>query len=408
MYMDKPAVSVCITSYNHAQYLPETLDSVLSQDYDDFEIIVVDDGSTDNSPAILADYQRRYPAKVHCYWHPDRANKGISASFNLAARQSKGTYVAWLGSDDLWLPGKLSAQVRLMSGQPELGMVYSPAFILDGAGRQYPMLTIGGEYWEDTWHRLLVSNYICASTILIRRSCLDDVGLLDEKLVFSDWELWIRIAAKYQVGIVPQPLAMYRIHGQNISVSSDPQTRFNRRMAVIESVFPQLPQSEQKLQRLASGEAHFETGLDFFAAGKADEGRRHLMQALQALEPSWKDRHHRDLVEKVVAYTVYTLRTHGWDLRRCEEFVREVFSILAPQRKRKAVARLRALEILLNHSTGAFSEVRRYFLTTIILDPTWLRNGGFLSAGLDAYLGSRLAHLLRRMVRFVSRRARLE
>ncbi|MBN2391117.1 MAG: glycosyltransferase [Anaerolineae bacterium] len=398
--INKLTVSVCITSYNHARYLPATLDSVLDQDFDNFEIVVVDDGSTDDSLALLTDYQGRYPDKVRCYWHPDHENKGISATFNLAAQKAKGTYLAWLGSDDLWLPDKLSKQVKFMFDQPDFGMVYSPAFILDSTGRQYPMLTIGGEQFDDVWRRLLVSNFICASSALIRRTCLDDVGLLDETLVYSDWELWIRIAAKYRIGIVPQPLVLYRIHGQNISVSSRPATRFERRLAVIESVFAKLPMDEQPLKDVALSDAYFEAGLDFFAVGQPKEGHQHLAQAVQLQAEQSSDQ----LVENVVSYVVYTLRTHNWDVPRCARFIQEVFSVLAPKYKRKAVARLYALEALLSHSCGLTSEVRCYFFPAIVRDPRWLQNGGMLSAGIEAFGGAKVAAFLRRLTRHLVKR----
>lgn len=396
---DKPTVSVCITSYNHAQYLPETLDSVLRQTYADFEIIVADDGSTDDSLTLLADYQRRYPEKVHCLWHPDHQNKGISATFNLAAQQARGDYLAWLGSDDIWLPEKLAKQVSFLSSQPESGMVYSPAFILDSTGRQYPQFIIGGEQYEDVWRRLLVSNFICASAVLIRRACLDEVGLLDEELVYSDWELWIRIAARYRVGVVAEPLVLYRIHGHNISVSSHPDTRLERRVAVVESVFAKLPAEEQSLKPVALADAHLEAALDFFALGQSESGRQHLTQVTQVQGTSWDDYLHGQLPERVISYAMYTLRTHGWDVARCAGFIRQVFSGFDARLGRQALARLYALEVLLSHSRGLSSEVRRHFFPAIWLDPLWLRNGGVLSAGVEAFFGSKMAQLLRRLFR---------
>lgn len=397
--LDKPTVSVCVTSYNHASYLPQTLDSVLHQDYPDFEIIVADDGSTDDSLKLLAEYQQRYPEKIRCLWHPAHQNRGISATFNLAAHHAQGEYIAWLGSDDIWLPQKLSRQVAFLSSQPEMGMVYSPAFILDRAGRQYPQFTIGGEQYEDVWRRLLVSNFICASTVLIRRACLDAVGLLDEALVYSDWELWIRIAAQYRVGVVAEPLVLYRIHGHNISVSSHPATRFERRVEVIESVFSKLPLAEQGLKPVALADAHLEAALDFFALGEAEQGRQHLAQVMRVQGTPWDTYLHGQLPERVVAYAMYTLRTHGWDVPRCGGFIRQVFSGFNARLGRKALARLYALEVLLSHSRKLLSEVRRYFFPAIVLDPMWLRNGGMLSAGVEAFLGARVARLLRRLAR---------
>jgi len=106
-----PRVSVCIPSYNYAAYLPEAIESILAQTYLDFEIIVVDDASKDNSQAVAEDYARRYPNKVRIFTHPGRVNKGVSATCNLAIEKSRGEYLAWLGSDDVWYPEKLARQV---------------------------------------------------------------------------------------------------------------------------------------------------------------------------------------------------------------------------------------------------------------------------------------------------------
>src|SRR5512136_490019 len=108
----KQLVSVCITSYNHARYLPQTIDSVLAQTWQNLEIIIVDDGSADNSHELLLDYQQQHPDKIRYYWHAGHANRGISASCNLALEKAQGEYFAWLGSDDYWLPHKLARQLQ--------------------------------------------------------------------------------------------------------------------------------------------------------------------------------------------------------------------------------------------------------------------------------------------------------
>ena len=115
-----PKVSVFIASYNHARYLPECLDSILAQTYPDFEIVIVDDGSTDGSPSLLEDYQRRFPEKIRYSWHPEHGNWGVSRTSNDAIQKSRGEYLAWIGSDDAWYPDKLKQQVEQLDNDPAL------------------------------------------------------------------------------------------------------------------------------------------------------------------------------------------------------------------------------------------------------------------------------------------------
>src|SRR3954470_14585541 len=109
-----PEVSICIASYNHARFLPATIESALSQTYQNIEIIIVDDGSTDDSLAIAESYSYRYPALVKVFTHPDGGNHGIAATSNLAFRKSTGRYWSGLGSDDEFCPQKTERQLNYL------------------------------------------------------------------------------------------------------------------------------------------------------------------------------------------------------------------------------------------------------------------------------------------------------
>ena len=224
-----PKVSVFIASYNHAQFLTECLDSILTQNYQNFEIVVVDDGSTDGSLDILKDYQDRFPEKVRCYRHPDNKNHGISATSNLAICHSRGEYLAWIGSDDAWYPEKLELQITQLEENPALGMVYCYADLIDREGKIIP-----GQYGVDVTNdsnpvgQMIYSCHPPAMTVVFRRKCLDDVGPFNESLVYSDWELFVRIFARWKVGFIAKSLAMYRIHDTNVSKKINPKTDLNR------------------------------------------------------------------------------------------------------------------------------------------------------------------------------------
>jgi glycosyltransferase involved in cell wall biosynthesis len=229
----RPRVSVCIPSYNYATYLPQTLDSVLGQSYTDFEIIVVDDASKDDSLKIAKSYHRRYPDKVRIFTHPGGANKGVTATCNLAIEKARGEFLAWLGSDDAWYPEKLAIQVNELDLHPRLGMTYSYADIINMEGIKTGEV-IGRDVSPAVLPMLIAGNFIPHLTALHRRVCLDKTDNYDETLLYSDWEMWLKVANFFQISFIDQPLAMYRMHGVNMYTGSTNETQTRHSMAVID------------------------------------------------------------------------------------------------------------------------------------------------------------------------------
>jgi glycosyltransferase involved in cell wall biosynthesis len=204
--MPVPLVSVIIPSYNAARFLPDALESVLAQTYPHYEIIVVDDGSTDNTAQVVQPYLLRIR-----YLKQD--NRGIGAARNAAIAMSRGDFIALLDADDLWLPHKLALQVSLML--PETGLVGSSRAETDPSGT----LTRGVSYEE-----LLVRNRFCASSVLFRRGCIDDLGGFNDTgdcFGVEDWELWLRISRKYRALYVSNRMLIVRqCEGSVSSVSN--------------------------------------------------------------------------------------------------------------------------------------------------------------------------------------------
>ncbi len=282
-----PKVSVFIATYNHARFLPECINSILAQTYQDFEIVIVDDGSTDGSDMILVDYHRRYPEKIKHLWHPGHVNKGISVTCNLAIKNTRGKYLAWLGSDDVWYPEKLMKQVAQLDLDPGLGFVYSYAEHIDEQGNKLPGMdgediTLG----PNPVGCMILSNRIPALTVLIRRECLEDVGLFDESLIYSDWDLFTRIFARWRVGFLDQPLALYRLHSSNISKNIDLNIDLNRLIDTLETL--------QRNADLTNGTLTWPRNLAlielqktffYFCKKNQDEAIEHLNEAFQ-IDPS--------------------------------------------------------------------------------------------------------------------------
>ncbi len=205
--MSRPLVSVVIPNFNYGRFLSRALESVFAQTYSELEVLVVDDGSTDESLDVL----RRYEERIRSI---SQRNQGVSRARNLGIRESRGELLAFLDSDDWWLEEKLAKEVDLLESGG-FGMVYTGLRFVseDGAVRGETTDGLSGRVLKEL--ALLEKPGIPASgsSALIRRECFDVVGLFDPALSTSaDWDLWRRIACRYAIGMVREPLTSYRLH----------------------------------------------------------------------------------------------------------------------------------------------------------------------------------------------------
>jgi glycosyltransferase involved in cell wall biosynthesis len=199
-----PKVSVIVPAYNSAAYTVETVESVLGQTYRDFELIVVDDGSTDNTREAM----ERFGDQIQYVY---KENGGACSTRNMGIGMARGEYVACLDCDDLWLPEKLQRSVEALDAHSDWGLVFNHCYLIDAAG-EIVGLTNYKFKLQNPYRELLHDNFIGSPTILMRRSCLDQVGLYDENIFIpADWDLWIRIAAEYSIGYLDEPLSKYRM-----------------------------------------------------------------------------------------------------------------------------------------------------------------------------------------------------
>lgn len=185
--MQYPKISIVTPSYNQADYLEVTIQSVLRQDYPDLEYLVVDGGSTDGSVEIIHKYQDRIA------WWVSEPDRGQADAINKGFKRATGDIIAWLNSDDIYLPGTLFRAAERMSSNPEAGMVYADALSIDAKGR--PFNTLQFPVWglED----LLRFHIICQPSVFMRRSLLEEVGNLNEDYHYMlDHYLWLKIAAR--------------------------------------------------------------------------------------------------------------------------------------------------------------------------------------------------------------------
>lgn len=208
--MTAPLVSVIIPTYNSAAYLREAIDSVFNQTFTDYELIIVDDGSKDNSPEIA----REYGDRIICV---RQANAGVSAARNAGLRRARGRYVAFLDADDIWLPDKLSVQVAHLQANPSVKISGSSFHLIDGTGALLRTVRITPPGREDLLRELLLHGYYTLpSAMVVEREAMERVGGFDETIHgVEDRDLWLRMVKAYDYRYITEPLIRYRLHAGN-------------------------------------------------------------------------------------------------------------------------------------------------------------------------------------------------
>ncbi|MEO0456087.1 MAG: glycosyltransferase family A protein [Cyanobacteria bacterium P01_A01_bin.114] len=195
-----PQVSVIVPAYNAMAFLPQTLDSVLAQTFADFEVWVVNDGSTDPTAEWVSSLTDRRVRLIN------QANQGCAIARNTGLLAACGQYVAFLDADDLWKPTKLEKQVQLLDSRPAIGLVYTGISTIDETGRptgKIELPTVEGAVWDAV---VEANPIMCGSTPMMRRACFESAGLFDPSLRSAeDWDLWIRIAEKYEFALIQAP-----------------------------------------------------------------------------------------------------------------------------------------------------------------------------------------------------------
>ena len=209
---DGPLVSVVMPAYNARRTIAESIESVRAQTYGRWELIVVDDGSSDATGAFVR--ERFDDPRITV---AEQANAGVAAARNTGIAKAKGDLVAFLDSDDLWLPRKLEAQVAVFLRDPALGLCWTARKVL--RDRPEDAVTVEEEIPPgEIDAALLRGNFIALVTVMVRREALETAGLFDTGLFGTeDWDLWIRIGRRYATAYLAQPLALYRDHEGGIS-----------------------------------------------------------------------------------------------------------------------------------------------------------------------------------------------
>ena len=209
-----PKVSVVIPTHNRSEFLRLAIGSVLGQTFQDFEIIVVDDASSDNTNAVVSHFR---DPRIRYFCH--QTNQGVAAARNTGILNSTGEYVAFLDDDDEWLPRKLERQIEFIAAQSErVGCVYSGSIEVDRLSGKIRDLVVPAE--RGNIHDALSSSSCVGPTsaVLVRKSCFEKVGLFDVNLQYSeDYDMWVRLSKEYHFEFVEEPLVKFFVQGKGLS-----------------------------------------------------------------------------------------------------------------------------------------------------------------------------------------------
>lgn len=274
-----PEVTVIIPVFNGAAFVQRALRSVLEQTFQDFEIIVVNDGSNDNTEEVvraIADRRIRY------VFQP---NQGPNAARNNGIRLAQGDYLAFLDADDWWLPAKLQAQLSRLEEYPAAGLVYCSTLWVKPAGEIILVeALVEGNVFQTLLFRNIVSG--SASSVMAPKRVFDKVGLFDENFRrMEDWEMWLRIGAVFPFAAVRQPL----VYVTNLPESNgkDCFDMYASHLAVLEKAFNSYALPYIGLQRATLAAAHALAGMRFSTFGMYDQARKAFRKslALQRWDP---------------------------------------------------------------------------------------------------------------------------
>jgi hypothetical protein len=271
-----PLVSIIIPAYNHARFLPDAIDSALMQTYRKVEIIVVDDGSTDDTRVVAAGYGYR----IRYVW---QENRGLSSARNTGLQLAKGEFVALLDADDIYKPEFVHTLLNILLADPTLDGVHCSAQTVDVVNEPLPQ-RIGKGVEPDSFRaKLLEGGYFPPLCMFVRKYCYDRLDqLFDESLTAcEDWDMWLRFSTRYRILGIDEPLVRYRVVPG--SMSRDPERMIQNRTAVLRKHFEPKPDQQSgetaALDR-ALARSYLRGAIEHLQAGNEEQAAGYLRQAV--------------------------------------------------------------------------------------------------------------------------------
>lgn len=394
-----PLVSVVIPNYNHARFVGDAIRSVLEQTFKDFEIIVVDDGSTDNSREVVA----QYGDMVH-YIYQD--NAGLSAARNTGIKASKGSLIGVLDADDMYEPAYLDTLVEKLRLNPIADGVYCGYQFVDEKNNLLPQIENRPIPSGELYDALLDGNFFVPESIFLKRQVYNDVGLFDEALhACEDWDVWLRVAKKFRIIHSSSILTRHRILAG--SMSTDPLRMLTARLAVLGKHVGGEPRvGGSSVLHRAYGRAYLGSCVEYLQYGDNDRAYE-CFQKMSNICP--------DLLTEIDTY--YQLgcgdqpKGSMGDLASLNVkrntvpllvmmkslFVDASTSNDVRRLERTAYAKTYYSLGLLAYGTREFEEARGYFLRAVLYNPGYLLNRQLVSRWLKSFLDSKIVDRLKKM-----------
>lgn len=372
-------VSVIIPAYNQGHYLGRAVKSVLAQTYSEWEAIIVDDGSTDDTAEVAATFSD--PRVRYIY----QENRGLSGARNTGIRHARGDYLTYLDSDDCFLPQKLALLVGELEEKPQLGFVAGQAIPIDERGNQIGKVFAKSPPEDPA--RWLLGNPLHVGSVMVRRSWQKRVGFFDERLrSYEDWDMWLRLArAGCQMGWVARPVSLYRFHtGQ---MTRDGRQMTEATMAVLDKVFEDqaLPANWQAMRAPAYSRAYLRASAQAYREEDVDLAQHYLSQAV-SLDPDLAADGGAALAAHMVAWT---------DLPKISDpiaFMERVYNNLPTdltplqKRRRSELARVAIQQAFTAYQERELACTRAAVRRAVRYQPRWLANRGVLSIMVRSHL----------------------
>lgn len=283
----KPKLSVIIASYNHQDYIAETLKSLEQQTFQDFEIIVIDDGSTDKTVEVV----KNLPSRAQIF---TQENQGVVAARNRGASLAKGQYICFVDSDDVVLPGRFERQVAAMDSDPEVGLVFADALIIDSTSRQigkfsdvYPV--IPGDVAE-----MLAMHYCFTPmiTVMVRAEVLKKTGPFEKPGPISDYMKWIEVAHLSKVYYDPEPLGCWRRHQTSTSKGANKVKIYAGTRMALKKILRKYPELKAKIGKKIVkrfSRSYFLTAFWLAAEGNVKRARKYYCKAVKVYPRSFEN-----------------------------------------------------------------------------------------------------------------------
>lgn len=387
-------VSIIMPVYNGAAYLAEAIQSILAQTYPSWELIIVNDGSTDDSLTIANEFAHQ-DDRIRVL---HQANRGLPGALNAGLRRATGPYVGVLAQDDQLLPSYLQTMVAVLVANPEAGAVYALPQMMDINGHNLPQRVGRIVAPDQLYDSLIDGNFILACTVMMRRSALDAVGWYDETLYSEDWDLWLRLAAAYPILAVPEVLVRYRAHDKNMTaqLAKMEQCMF----AVVRKHFggPDDDVSAwPEIRRRAYAGVYYRCAIMYAPAGDLSRSASYLERAFK-LWPAWAERPdpyyeigcaHQSFGERgdlakldvnLAATAVQTVLTELFGSLSAADPLRQ---------RRRAIYALAYLVLCqLSLGRGAHQSARRFLFRAAVHDPRCLLRRAYIGTVLRALCGS--------------------